>query len=342
MKDATIRDVARAADVSIKTVSRVLNGEPNVRSETRDAVNKAVARLKYRPNLAARSLAGSRSRLIALIYDNTNTGYVASLQLGAIERCRASGYHLMVEPLDLAATVSALDISKIIGTVRIDGAILAPPVSDSAAVMKILDAARVPYVRIAPATDRNRSACVEMDDGKAAHAMTSHLISLGHTRIGFIEGPTDHGATHRRKKGFMAAMQDHGVKVVRKRIVQGAFTFRSGFDCAEALLNQADRPTAIFASNDDMALGVMSYAHRLGLTIPADLSVAGFDDAPAAAAIWPPLTTVRQPTVDMAGTAAEFLVTGSASRHRPARPIERMLDFELVVRSSTAPVAAQR
>jgi LacI family transcriptional regulator len=324
--------VARVADVSIKTVSRVLNGEPNVRPETRQKVIDSVAALHYRPSLSARSLAGAKSYLLGLLFDNPSPAYVADVQKGLTTRCRQAGYHLVVEPIDCEAPDVGRLVEALTGALRMDGLILSPPVCDSEAVLDVLDRIAMPYVRIAPWRDLDRGARVEMDDRRAAYEMTGHLLQLGHRDIGFIRGHPGHGASRRRFEGYAEALADQGVPLNAHRVVQGDFSSASGVDGGQALLDRADRPTAIFASNDDMGLGVLMVAARLGLSVPDQLSVAGFDDSTAAQIVWPPLTTVRQPVVDMAYAAADVLLTREAD---PGRPQALMLDFELVVRKST-------
>ncbi|MBI1682491.1 LacI family DNA-binding transcriptional regulator [Caulobacter hibisci] len=332
----TIHDVARLSGVSIKTVSRVLNREPNVKADTRDRVQEAVASLNYRPNISARSLAGSKAYLIGVFFDNPSPAYVTDVQLGAIGRCRTEGYHLIVEPLDSAGDVEE-QVAPMLATLRMDGVILTPPVCDDARVLAVLDAEGVPYVRLSPDKDLDRSAYVRMDDVAAAYEMTAHLIKLGHKDIAFIKGHPDHGAAHLRYDGYAKAMAEHGLAVRDDRVAQGYFSFRSGFEAAEVLLAGEDRPTAIFASNDDMALGVMAVANRLRLNVPETLSVAGFDDTPGAKVVWPQLTTVRQPIQAMAAAAADLLLSGAARVDEGSSPPSRLLDFDLVVRESTGP-----
>ena len=223
-----------------------------------------------------------------------------------------------------------------IAALQPDGVILTPPLSDHPVVLAALEREGVAYVRIAPGGDLDRAPWVSMDDRLAAYVMTNHLIGLGHKDIGFIIGHPDHGATHLRHQGFLDAMRDNGLFVRDNRVEQGWFSFRSGFEAAERLLGGSDRPTAIFASNDDMALGVMAVANRLRLDVPAELSVAGFDDTPGAKITWPQLTTVRQPIHAMAGAAADMLMQG-VEREEGALPPSRLLDFELVLRESTGP-----
>jgi LacI family transcriptional regulator len=333
----TIHDVADRAGVSIKTVSRVLNKEPNVRQETRDRVLAAAEALHYRPSVSARSLAGSRSYLIALFYDNPSPAYVSDVQRGAVARCREAGYHLIVEPIDSSAPDTADLVRATMSTLRPDGAILSPPVCDRPLVLDTLSEMRAPYVRIAPDTDLDRAPYVWMDDRMAAYEMTSHLLQLGHRDIGFIIGHPEHGASHLRLEGFTKAMQDQGCVVRPERIAQGYFSFQSGFDCADVLLSGRTRPTAIFASNDDMAMGVLAVAHRDGLSVPGDLSVVGYDDTPAATTVAPKLTTVRQPIFAMAGMAADMLIAGGGKRTAPGRPVSHLLPFEIILRDSTAP-----
>ncbi len=329
---ATIYDVARVAEVSIKTVSRVLNGEPNVRPETRQRVIECAAALHYRPSLSARSLAGARSYLLGLLFDNPSPAYVTDVQTGLTTRCREAGYHLVVEPVRCDSPDVASAVEALTGALRLDGVVLTPPVCDSAAVLDVLDRIAMPYARIAPWSDVDRGARVEMDDRRAAYEMTGHLLQLGHRDIGFIRGHPGHGASRRRFEGYAQALADQGVAVRPDRVLQGNFSSQSGVDCGQTLLDRPDRPTAVFASNDDMGLGVMMVAARLGLNVPEQLSVAGFDDSTAAKIVWPPLTTVRQPVVGMAYAAADLMLSRDAG---PGQPQARMLDFELVVRTST-------
>ena len=334
---ATILDVAKAAGVSIKTVSRVVNDEPNVRPETRQAVRDAVVRLRFQPNLSARSLAGARSFLLGLLFDNPSLAYVSDLQFGAVSRCRLSGYHLVVEPIDCTSPSAGEAALELAERLRVDGLILTPPVCDSAAVLDALESVGAEYVRIAPSLDPGRSARVFMDDAAAARQMTRRLLELGHRRIGFIRGPTDHAATHLRHAGFAAALAAFGLTEDAELVRPGDFSFRSGALCAHSLLELPHPPTAIFASNDDMALGAMSAAHQRGVALPDALSISGFDDSSGAQVVWPTLTTVRQPIRQMGAAAADILIARRAGASDTAA--ERLLDFEICMRDSTAPPA---
>jgi LacI family transcriptional regulator len=335
----TITEVAARAGLSIKTVSRVLNNEPNVREKTRDRVLEAAKALDYQPNLSARSLAGARSFLIGLFFDNPSPAYVYDVQLGAASRCRASGYHLTIEPVDTRADDLEQVVRRIISTLRLDGVVLTPPVCDDERVLRTLEASGTPYVRMSPERHLDRAPRVGMDDTRAAYEMTLNLIDMGHVEIGFILGHPDHGATNLRYKGFVEAMTSRGLVVTPAFVKQGLFSSQSGFDCAEAMLSQPERPTAIFASNDDMALGVMAAANRLKLSVPDQLSVAGFDNTPAASTVWPHLSTVAQPIFNMASAACELLIGRQATATGDGNAVARLMDFEIIMRDSTRPPA---
>jgi LacI family transcriptional regulator len=331
---ATIKDVSEAAGVSAKTVSRVLNKEKYVSKTTRLRVEKAVAELNFQPNVAARILRGARSHQIALIYDNHSPHYIHQVQTGVWSRCIEEGVRLLAQPSDVASTELAREVGGLIDQTQVDGVILSSPVTDAIAVMEELEQRGVPYVRISPGTEHDRSSSVSMDDVQAADDMTTHLISLGHRRIGFIVGHPNHTASDLRLFGYRRALDRAGLSFEPKFVRPGAFDFTSGEAAADALLDLPNRPTAIFASNDDMAAGVLTVAHRRGLAVPADLSVAGFDDTALASQLWPPLTTVRQPTRDMAYAAASLLFDAADEM------VHRHLPHELVIRASTGPPPA--
>ncbi|MEI9995272.1 MAG: LacI family DNA-binding transcriptional regulator [Rhizomicrobium sp.] len=332
-KPASIYDVARHAGVSIKTVSRVVNHHPNVSASARARVTEAVAALSYRPNVFARGLASERSLLIGLLYDNPSASYIASIQLGALARCREDGYHLIVEELNtqdpgLGEAVRALVVQS-----SLHGVILTPPLCDSPAVIAALRQEHTAFVRIAPERPMADAPSVSIDDHAAARDMTAHLIGLGHRRIGFIKGHPDHGASHARFEGYRSALDQAGLPFVDELCVQGYFSYQSGMEAAQILLSLANQPTAIFASNDDMAAAVLAACQRFNLRLPAQLSVAGFDDSLVARVVWPPLTTCRQPITEMAAAAVSMLVR----KHVEGAPLERRLEHELVFRQSTAP-----
>jgi LacI family transcriptional regulator len=333
----TIDDVAAMAGVSIKTVSRVLNHEPHVRPATREKVLAAVETLNYRPNVSARALAGSRSYLVGLFFDNPSPGYNNLIERGAMSACRNSGYSLIVEEMLETGVALQKRVQALQSTVRMDGVILPPPLCDRAELLDTLDAENVPYVRIAPTLDLERAPYVYMDDRQAAYEMTAYLQSLGHRDIAFITGPADHRAAAHRLQGYEEAMRDAGLGIAPGRVQSGAFSFLSGWECGERLLDDGGRPTAIFAGNDDMALGVMAVANRLHIDIPGSVTLAGFDDSPSAQVVWPQLTTVRQPVAEMAQVATELLLGASGDGGSKRA---RLMPFKVVVRQSSAAPAS--
>jgi LacI family transcriptional regulator len=333
---ATLEDVAALAEVSAKTVSRVVNAEPTVSEKTRERVQRAIALLDYKPNLNARMLAGERSYLIGLFYDKPGD-YLTNFHAGAADRCRESGYHLMLESWDRDSPQFTRQVSTLLRQMRLDGVILLPPLSDDVLIGNTLRDASVPTVRIAPRDRIDDSPAIGIDDYLAARQLTAHLLGLGHRRIGFILGKPGHGATEERYRGFADEMRAQNTPIETSLVETGNFVFTDGVACAQRLLGAKSPPTAIFASNDDMAAAVISVAHKMGLEMPTQLSVVGFDDAPVATMIWPLLTTVRQPVTTMARLAAELIIENSPRRLGWPSPLpHRTLDFELIVRDSTA------
>lgn len=333
----TIKDVAALAGVSPKTVSRVMNGEQHVRAAVREAVMRVVAELGYRPNAHARSLSSARSYLIALFFDDPASGYATQMQRGALARCRERHYHLLVERLDLAAPDWVDDLAETAASLRLDGAILTPPLSQNPALLAQLSALQIPFVCISPDDHaRGQAGSVEIDEEGAAFDMTGRLIALGHRDIGFIEGHQAHASSGKRRAGFVAAMAAAGLPVADGRVVAGDFSFRSGVEAGETLLAAHPRPTAIFASNDDMALGVSVAALKHRVAVPSELAIAGFDDAPTARLAWPPITTVRQPVSDMGAAAVDILIEPGYRADMTAAGYRRRLAYALIERDSTA------
>ena len=329
MMRVTIKDVSRVAGVSIKTVSRVLNKERYVRADTREKVEAAVKALKFSPSLAARSLAGKRSFQIALIYDNHSPFYIHQIQEGVWAQCREQGVRMLAQPADVGSPTLAAEVGGLIDETHVDGIILSSPVTDAPEVLAELERRGIPFVRISPGTNHAMTSSVFMDDVQAADDMTTHLINEGHRRIGFVRGHPNHMASDQRLFGYRRALDRAGIAYEPDLVRPGQFDFASGAAAAETLLDLADAPTAIFASNDDMAAGVLAVAHRRDIAVPAALSVAGFDDTELASAVWPPLTTIRQPTRDLAYSAAALLFSDEDG------VIHRRLQHELIVRGST-------
>jgi LacI family transcriptional regulator len=336
LPSVTIQEVADLAKVSPKTVSRVINNEPLVRPDTRARILDAIEQLNYRPNLNARGLASNRSFLVGLFCERPGD-YLSEFQSGAVERCRESSIHLMVEPWDVESPEIDKQIDTLLGQLRLEGVILLPPLSDHPVFLNKLREASIPAVRIAPKHNVSATPSIGIDDYAAARQVTAHLITLGHKRIGFILGTPNHGATEQRYLGFVDEMRAHGLPVDSALVQTGNFVFADGLICAERMLRAAIPPSAIFASNDDMAAAAVSMARKFGLDLPAQLSVAGFDDAPIARMIWPELTTVKQPVAAMARLAADLIIRFEPRRNGwPDRMPRHLLEHALVVRNSTA------
>ncbi|MDP8993468.1 MAG: LacI family DNA-binding transcriptional regulator [Pseudomonadota bacterium] len=335
----TIQDVARAAGVSAMTVSRVINGERNVRESTRAAVLDAIKRLNYSPNAAARSLAAGEATHIGLLYANPSAAYLSQFLVGALAGARRAGCHLVLEACESETADEQAEATRRFVESGVDGVILPPPLSESRPIHAELAAAATPVVTVAMGLTEPGNLNVRIDDFAAAKAMTNHLLALGHRRIGFIRGHPNHSASAERARGFAAALDDYGLEAEQGPTEQGYFTYRSGLVGAERLLLRTPRPTAIFASNDDMAAAAVNVAHRRGLDVPKDLSVVGFDDTWPATTVWPELTTVRQPIAAMAEAALELLLADMRSHRSGGAPkeSERVLDHELVVRESCGP-----
>ncbi len=332
-KRATIIDVAKRAGVSWTTVSRVVNGENSVAEKSRLKVQQAISELEYVPHTAARSLAGSRAFNIGILFDNPSPNYTMKIQTGAYQACRAHGYHLQIENLESANADVAEQIEAILMNARVDGFILTPPITDCAAVLDALEARNIAYVRIAPVSFLGRSKALSIDDHNAAAEVAQHLWGLGHRRFGIVTGPPDHGAAGTRRAGFVDALRELGnTSPVPESF--GGFHFEGGIGAGHELLSLTQPPTAIFAMNDDSAAGVMSAAAQLGLKVPEDVAVAGFDDSWIAQSVWPNLTTVYQPISEMAYAAAELLV----ARNGSGGSLEQVeLAYRFVPRASTQP-----
>lgn len=305
----TIKEVAEKAGVSQMTVSRVLNKQKLVKESTRQKVEAAISALNYRPNLMARGLAGGRSKLIGLAYYNPSPSYLSALLVSALKQCRDLGHHLVIEDLaDMEeGPLNTSAIAKRLSTIRLDGLILTPPLSSNQTLIDLIHQIGLPTVLLGSDMAAKGQSTVVFDDTTAAYDMTKCLVGEGHVRIGLVEGPVEHPSSGQRSAGYRKALQDAGIKADDELIVRGDFTFRSGMRAADKLLDLAQPPTAIFASNDDMAAGVIAAAQRRSVQVPGELSVVGFDDTAIAAAIWPRLTTVRQPIAEMAQAAVEII-----------------------------------
>lgn len=335
MRKANIADVALRAGVSTKSVSRVLNDEPNVRPQMRAKIEEAIEALGYKPDIAARSLSSGRSFIIGLLFDNPSPNYTMKVLQGTLDACRRAGYQLVIENVDTSGTDVDQAMNSMLQHSRMDGVVVTPPATDSPAVLDALERNRIPYVRIAPNSFPDRSLKVSANDEIAVADVVQYLWNLGHRRFGFVGGPVTHGASKWRSEGFYAALAERGI--VEKDIcsVDGDFTFTSGIGAGRRLLRMTPRPTAIFAANDDMAAGVFTAAAQSGIKIPDMLSVVGFDDSWIANSVWPELTTLHQPISEMAHIAVRTLISSLGGK-KPKEPTPQIC--RLIVRGSAGPV----
>ena len=320
------------------TVSRVINQGKNVRDSTRATVLEAIEQMNYSPNVAARSLAAGETTHIGLLYANPSVAYLAQFLIGGLHAARSASVHLVIESCESEDPDEQAEVIRRFASSEVEGVILPPPLSESAPILAELEGLRIPVVTVA-GPPRGDGLNVRIDDEVAATEMTRYLIELGHRRIGFIKGHPNIVASHERYRGFCAALSEAGLDPEESPVEQGYFTYRSGLTAGERLLSKSNPPTAIFASNDDMAAATVSVAHRRGFIVPKDLSIVGFDDTALATSVWPELTTVKQPISAMAEAAVELLITDLRRRRSdaPHKFTERVLSHALIIRESSAP-----
>lgn len=305
---ATISDVARHAKVSKKTVSRVINREPRVSVSMLERVNRSIDELRFSPNLQARGLALGRSFLVGLIYENPSSTYVVNMQLGILDVLRPAGMELVVHPCRRDAETFLDDVRTLIERQRLAGVILPPPLSEDERLVALLRVAGCPYVRIACTPLDDPSVMVVSNDHVGGCQAAERLMGLGHAVIALVRGPASYRSSQQRGDAFVSRLARAGVAIAKEHDVEGGYTFEGGVAAGHCLLDLVVPPTAVFALNDDMALGVMQAARERGLTLPDDLSVIGFDDLPMAARAWPNLTSVRLPVRAMGSLASTKLL----------------------------------
>ncbi len=340
MARPTIFDVAKVAGVSIKTVSRVVNREPNVRASTRERVEDAIAVLKYKPDQSARNLASHRSHLIGLVYDDPaaydmpSGGYILDLQQGALKACKSILSELLIHPCDFRKKDAGQKLKTFIEDTRLSGIILAAPLSNMPKIVRAIEATGTPMVQLSPGNGSARQLSVSTNDREVCAELTRYLAGLGHKRIAFISGDPDHKAVANRLLGYKDGLAESGLEFSENLVASGDNSFGSGMNAALKLLSQNSPPTAIFAANDDMAAGVIRAANQLGVDVPGQLSVAGFDDIALARQVDPALTTIRQPLVRMAKRAARMLADGNGNTEFKG---PQVIPAKIKIRESTGP-----
>ena len=334
----TIYDVAREAGVSDATVSRVFNNKDNVRASTRERVLKAAKKLGYVANLNARSLAGGKSNIVGLLVPGLDTTYIGEIVRGIDHELSRAGYELMLYTTRRRGGNESSYLHYIANNLS-DGLLLVVPLLSST-YLQTLSNLNYPYVLIDELDETGNSFSVGATNWQGAYDATQYLIKLGHRKIGFITGIPELNSSKERLDGYQTALQDQDLPVISSLIVHGDYMQPSGYQQALHLLDLPDRPTAVFASNDIMALGVMDAIRERGLSIPEDVSVIGFDDIPQASTTHPKLTTVRQPLEQMGRVGVKLLLE---QLEHPERPPRRMtLATQLITRDSCQPVTDEQ
>ena len=328
----TINDVARLSGVSKKTVSRVINRSPLLNQATREKVEAVIAELGYVPNPQARALALRRNFLLGLIHDNPNAQMVLNFQEGVLDAIKDTEFALVVRPVDRKSPRLLDDVRAFIEVQRPYGVLILPPVSENDAIADLCRELGCNYVRMGSARLDDGAHLVESNDRQAVGHAIDYLADMGHCRIGFVAGPEGFRSAREREAGFDEAVTRLGLDSTATLKSAGNYTFESGHAAGVRLLGNAPRPTAIFASNDEMAAGVLHAARERGITVPDELSIVGFDDTSIAAHIWPPLSTVRWPIASMARSAALKLVDPAAADEQPS-----LFLSDLIPRASAAP-----
>lgn len=329
---STIKDVAKAAGVSIATVSRVVNDEGQVSQATRDHVLAVIDALNFQPNMAARHMGGARSKWVALVYHNPGIGFMHLVQGGAVDRCRADGYMLSVHACQYTGAALGQELLGIVDQLQPSGLILPPPLSVSPQAVSTLAARGVPFVRLCPAEDDLPYPRVWFDERAAMRAMTEHLIGLGHRQLAMISGLPE-GKLDGRRDGYLDAVRAARLLPAEANIHFGSFTFEAALPVALKLLQRKRRPTALICASDDMAAAALHAAHQLGLRVPDDLSVTGFDDGYIASVMSPALSTVHSPLRELGQAAADLLIKGPPDMQAGLALVR---PWKLSLRASTA------
>ena len=341
-QSVTIKHVAADSGVSLQTVSRVINNEPNVRPEMKRRVQESIDRLGYVPSIAAQRMSGSKSYLILALNDRERTieawkaregsDWVDQMLMGGMLKCAEYGYRLIFELIDTHDDNIERELNAAIAALQPDGVILTPPHSDNPLITGLLDAQKIPFARIGSRATGG-SIALTMGDTRMAGMATRHLIAKGHKRIGFIAGPREYAVSDRRKAGWLAAMEEAGLAA--DLCERADFSYASGEQAARRLLAQTGRPTAIIASNDQLALATNDVARGMGLVVPDDLSLISFDNSPVVRFVQPPLTAVDQPVAETVSMAVELLIKANRGEELPDMPV--VIEGRLVERESVAP-----
>jgi LacI family transcriptional regulator len=317
------------------TVSNVVNGTGKVGEATRRRVEAAIRETGYVPNTAARRLASPGSSRLGVLYTRPSSAFVSAALVGTVTGTSRDCVQLIARDCGDAGPEELATLMRALVAHGAAGLFLLPPFAEMASGRPIAAELGIPLATISTGSALPDILTVRIDEQAAAEAVTTLLLDRGHRRIGFVEGPASHSGSLARRRGFVAAMERRSIAISPDLVIAGDYDFASGMSAAERLLASPQRPTAIFACNDEMAAGVAWTAHRLGISIPDELAIAGFDDSPLAERVFPPLTAVHQPVAEMAERAAGLLSDAMRSSG-PFRPDDELFAFELIERGSTA------
>jgi LacI family transcriptional regulator len=303
----TIQDIARLAGVSKATVSRVLNHKPDVDPETRERILRIMDEHEYVPNIAAAGLAGGRPRLVGVLVPSLTWPLMPEIMLGIGEVVESSSYEVVLYSMSQNQDRSAI-IDRILAA-KLTSGLLATFPGHSAEHLNDLYDQGFPVVMIDDQGQPGEMPWIGTDNRAGAYAAVRHLLDLGHRRIGHIQGPSHYQVSHDRYRGYCDALLEAGVTPDPQLVARGDFKPPSGRVAGLALLTKAERPTAIFAGNDEMAYGLLAAAQHVGLRVPEDLAVVGFDDIAPSQHVRPALTTVQQPFYEMGQRGIELLLS---------------------------------
>lgn len=328
---STIDDVARRAGVSPVTVSRVINGASNVKLATREKVMRAIEELHYVPSTAARSLRSKRTNTLALLVPDITNPFWTTVSRGVEDSAQSGGYSVLLCNTD-ESPEKLLRYLDVIISQRVDGAIITPYDSNARNFAKLRDR-KIPTVVIDRRIDGWKVDTVRGDSISGARALVKHLIELGHTRIAIISGPRITSTAEERVTGYQIALAEAGISIDPRLIKRGEFRTSSGERLTHKIFEAGLNPTAVFASNNAIAMGVIKAANQRGLHIPGDIALVCFDDSPNLSPIFPFLTAVVQPAYDMGVKAAELLLNRLGSNESlPPRHV--ILPSSLIIRYS--------
>lgn len=337
MASVTIKDVAKAAHVSVATVSRALNGHANVAEEARNRVLVAAKELRYTPHAAARSLSSRRTRTLGLVLPDLYGEFFSELVRGVDQAAREHGLHLLVSsyhghPEEQGAALRAM-------RGRVDGLLVMSPYVASTAVIAD-DLTALPVVLINTQAVADGIAALSVDNYGGAVTMVEHLVAGGHRRIAFIAGPEDNFDAHERRRGYRDALARR-LPDVDEWILPGDFDEASGHRAGLALVAAPTRPDAVFAANDMMALGCLFALSQAGIHVPDDIALAGFDDIPLARYVYPSLTTMRVNIAEVGARAVRMLLAQLGKEPMQAMA-NVVMTADLIVRESCAARTSRR